>query len=131
MELELKHLAPYLPYELKLYGSSDIWLIHSLGVEDICIANGLHTQTLSFDDCITDYLPILRPLSQLKEVVCQAMSNINTDMSVAIEISEFANKKIILHNLSYGAYEELLRNHYDIFGLIDAGIAIDINMLSV
>jgi len=54
MKIELKHLAPYLPYELQLYRASDVWVMHSLGVEEICIANGLHTQTLSFDDCITD-----------------------------------------------------------------------------
>lgn len=24
-KLELKHLAPYIPYKLNLYGSSDIW----------------------------------------------------------------------------------------------------------
>ena len=74
MKIELKHLAPYLPYELQLHGASDIWVMHSLGVEEICIANGLHTQTLSFDDCLTDYSPMLRPMSSLTKELYYELS---------------------------------------------------------
>ena len=69
--------------------------------------------------------PILKSLSKLKDVVSPAMSDINTDLLIQIEISEFANKKISLNNLSYAAYEELTRNQYDVFGLLDVCLALD------
>lgn len=69
MKLEIKHLAPYLPYGLKLYGASDIWTMHSLGIENIEIYNGLNLQELSFDDCLCDYKPLLHPLSDLTKEI--------------------------------------------------------------
>lgn len=175
MKIELKHLAPYLPYELQLYGASDVWVMHSLGVEEICIANGLHTQTLSFDDCITDYSPMLRPISSLTKeiehkgekfvpIIEIAKLYASTDNIEAIKgaVTNFHYFKcyygksdyqilIINDNLrgwfsyyfnddepncginivnEWEVRDKLFEWHFDVFGLIKVGLAIDINTLS-
>ena len=141
MKIELKHLAPYLPYELQLYGASDIWIMHSLGVEEICVANGLHTQTLSFDDCLTDYSPMLRSMTRLTEeiehggkkiipidhLLPSINDNYYTDkirFQDTVWLKE--NKDGAVFNLSYKKLEKLFECHFDVFGLIPAGLATEI-----
>ena len=49
-------------------------------------------------------------------------------------LQNYTNKQIQPHNaygLSYRTFELLLENHYDVFGLIEKGLAVDINTLSV
>ena len=43
-------------------------------MESWMIANGLHTQTLSFDDCLTDYSPMLRPMTSLTKELYYELS---------------------------------------------------------
>jgi len=143
MELELKHLAPYLPYGFKLYGASDIWEMHSLGIEEICIANGLHIQTLSFNDCLSDYSPILHPLSDLTKEIehngerfvpmfelvslnHKTLSHLNSDG--IITASKRLIKDVINQQLPYLYFIKLLEWHFDVFNLIP-NLAIDINTL--
>lgn len=133
MKIELKHLAPYLPYELQLYGASDIWVMRSLGVEEICIANGLHTQTLSFDDCLTDYSPMLRPMSSLtKEVEVNGKKFIPIEEIKESQHHLFFREDIEnpLEGVQYLEIQKLFEWHFDVFGLIEVGLAIDINTLS-
>ena len=124
--LQIKHLAAYLPYGLPITNGyrDDLIMfgIKSHSIYSYFFVNGAEKSTVS--NFLESY-PFLKPLSDLKDVVSPEMSEINTDTLIAIEISEFANKKISLHNLSYAAYEELLRNHYDVFGLLEKNIAID------
>ena len=141
MKIELKHLAPYLPYELQLYGASDIWIMHSLGVEEICIANGLHTQTLSFDDCLTDYSPMLRSMTRLtKEIEHGGKKIIPIDHLLPSIDDNYYTAKIrfqdsvwlkenndgAVFNLSYKKLEKLFEWHFDVFGLIPAGLATEL-----
>lgn len=145
MKIELKHLAPYLPYELQLYRASDVWVMHSLGVEEICIANGLHTQTLSFDDCITDYSPMLRPISSLtkeiehkgekfvpidvlwNETLEQVDSNTYDDhfFNSDLETTWICQENVL--QLAQIVVDKLLEWHFDVFGLIPAGLATELS----
>ena len=169
--LTIKELAPYLPYELKLYGASDIWVIHSISVEEICIANGLHTQTLSFNDCLSDYLPLLRPLSDLTKPITHngetfvPMEKLCNDFCYRTPCNpEFGKSKILMHadnggglkwwfvyhrnkmtfELSddnrdmsnhtipqYEMFQKLFEWHFDVFGLIERNLAIDINTTKI
>jgi len=143
MKLELKHLAPYLPYGLKIY-MEDL----RSHVKPFSWELGIETnlkQVLDFQN-----KPILRPLSDLKIVG----SDIINEHSINILISE-------KHNIDYGIFShfkghldleldgdhmlrydadksisfqvffdiqnELLKGHYDVFGLIEERLAIDIN----
>lgn len=124
MKLELKHLAPYLPYGL--YVLHTIW-------EEVLLMNitgsGITPQVLSIADVEEFAKPILRPLDGI-------YSEIATDKGVhvpAIELLGISYKKkspsdvynyIKNGNLMYRNQEILISLHFDVFCLIDAGLAI-------
>ena len=130
MKLELKHLAPYLPYGLKFY------------VENV--VKGKYTKSYSWELTLETDLkqvldfqnkPILRPLSDLTEEIenfrdkpednCLVMDNwIDHFLDFTGKVNE-AN----INACPYGLMQILLENHFDIFGLIEKGLAIDINTL--
>tara|TARA_B110000091_G_C13615724_1_gene390768 strand:- start:391 stop:747 length:357 start_codon:yes stop_codon:yes gene_type:complete len=116
MKLELKHLAPYLPYGLKYvkysYNNSPIRHDIMQGVS----TNGIYAcgdiTPLSFKNC----KPILRPLSDLTKLGSNERWWMTTiDLGIT--------------KLGYESIQELLEEHYDIFNLIEKGLAIDINTL--
>ena len=98
MKLELKHIAPYLPYGVHLMNSYGNWhnttLHKSIGVYEML-----------------EMKPILRPLSDLND----EEGEINTPES--------------LQECCYSYVNILISEHYDVFGLIDKGLAIDKNTL--
>lgn len=127
MKLEIKHLAPYLPYGLKMnYG------IHC---PVLCGLNNTDSIWLKYIDGYTreqhigDYKPILRPLSDLTKPITH-------------DGETFVPKLWLYHNYigeqmglnpatwSYRVIQKLIEWHFDVFGLIDAGLAININTLN-
>lgn len=183
MKLELKHLAPYLPYKLRCQ------FIHSGRIGTISniytIGEGYDNEDIKISIDFTDgdhiwmFKPILRPLSDLtKEIevngekfvpMMELFMLINDTHMVDcnygdLDYSEnnvsyggdddwnywinFDNEEI---TLSYDIYEQrfcLMKEwevldfnyiemhekmkewHFDVFGLIDNGVAIDINTLT-
>jgi hypothetical protein len=75
-------------------------------------------------------LPILRPLSDYKEINSPAMKDLNCDLSDQIRILELANKEVSFYYLPYGIAQLLFEAHIDSFNLIPDGLAIDINSLT-
>ena len=125
MKLELKHLAPYLPYGLKMLSS----ITHEVDEMQYLNTTKNHVgrnddfanESEEFVTChnIGNSKPILRPLSDL-------------------ELDEFNNKifnreyiidKETDADLGYYEWCFLFSEHFDVFGLIEAGLAIDINTL--
>ena len=109
-KLELKHLAPYLPYGLKFYWEDlkgNINKPWSLTINSIDFA--LENQNK----------PILRPLSDL----------INNEFEK--ELGHFTpDFKFNLDDTEYKFIEKMLKLHFDVFGLIEKGLAIDKNKLA-
>jgi hypothetical protein len=136
MELTIKHLAAYLPYGLVLYGASDLWEIDILGKENICIKNAVHKQIISLEDLKCNYSPILRPLSMLDKEI-----EVNGERFIPIDWFEEKYYTLSLHkecerlleedgykwinHMSYLLIIHLLEWHFDIFGLIDVGLAVE------
>jgi hypothetical protein len=123
-KLELKHLALYLPYGLKIGHKSGAKSIHILHH-----GNGIG----SISHILTSdlYKPILRPLSDIITKIEH-----NGEKFVPLDILaylfgygclEFDLTDVL--NQPYKQIEKLLEWHFDIFGLIEAGLAIDINTL--
>ena len=98
--LELKHLAPYLPYGLKVFLVNHNYHEYPMTSENIITIEG------------TIRKPILRPLSDL-------------DLP---EDNEF-NTPENLQGCTFGYVTGLISEHYDVFGLIEKGLAIDINTI--
>lgn len=132
MKLELKHITPYLPYELKIF-------------------EPLQSKGLILDLKMTTYnseriglpflfehgfykiqygLPILRPLSDLTkdefEELYDSMSY-NTKMLILRDDNLHYNWA---ESTPYFDFKKLLENHFDVFGLIEKGLAIDVNTLN-
>ena len=156
MKLELKHLADYLPYGVKVTN------IHILN-----IGNGIGSLSHLLTTKNDQYKLILRPLSDLtKEIKVNEETFIpmvylfmnfckvhpdkySLDIGKTIilmdvqhefnewyfvyhikeKLFEFSNKRETAYrNLNQYEMFELLKSwHFDIFGLIDAGLAVDIN----
>ena len=134
MKLELKHLAPYLPYDLK-YASNQNFDIKISKWELKMVEH----QIKIINDCKfeNDYKPILRPLFDLTEEIevngkhfipCYQWDHSNPEQDTYCDrIINVASDPSSVEYLDYFIVEKLFEWHFDIFGLIDAGLAIDIN----
>lgn len=107
MKIELKHLAPYLPYELKSYASYDgkhfMNEVTPENVDSIINGESLHR-------------PMLRPISNLsKEEItyCMDLYGLTED--------EILNSPI--ENLPYGLISSWIEGHIDVFRLTDHNLA--------
>lgn len=128
MKLELKHLAPYLPYDLT--GKSIRGTVFLLGLNSSMLGRGIETRDMS--TWLNDgYKPILRPMSDLllnQQMWFNLMGNKSKWKSIA---AEYENREPYYYEVTAAlpvhTYIELLRYHFDVFGLIEQGLAIDIN----
>ena len=116
MKLELKHLAPYLPYELKILNGKEYDIVNGIDNKTVISLFRGHLENFT---TIENVKPILRPLSDLTE---EHANNCN------YSYRDF-KWEIINKNVSVNIWNDLLSNHYDVFGLIDAGLSIDINTI--
>jgi hypothetical protein len=135
MKLELKHLAPYLPYELLLKGNIESWKMTG---DNISYVEQVQAK------------PILRPLSDL-------VNEINVDGKRFIPIEHFEAGSVYrdykgvktsvyisydlcgetftdaiciggsIKDTDYKYVELLLKWHFDVFRLIEDGLAINMN----
>ena len=123
MKLEIKHLAPYLPYGLRIEhptmmsGDRKISEMRNLGQTSIEISHRIYVQ-------ISSCKPLLRPLSDYADINSDAMNSLNCDISEQINLNEFAIGYICLGSLYQSTYDICLKNHIDVFGLIDQGLAL-------
>jgi hypothetical protein len=172
MKLELKHLAPYLPYGLNFYyfdeerersyhNSTIDWMEPAQGsIGEVTIGH----EDGSEDMQLGDLKPILRPLSDLtKEIEHNGerfvpIIELNRMRGVTVEPSDY--KELFDDREAYGCkwgftysfyfdkqtmsfydnqvagvspqwdmFQKLIEWHFDVFNLIDQGLAVDINTL--
>lgn len=122
-KLELKHLTPYLPYGLKIKTSNNqgnvIRQIHGIDIsEEFILACGYINYIESdnyYPYTLKSCKPILRPLSDLKEDNYYFTYCNNSGFMMKGKNETY----IRLNDLEY-----LFKNHFDVFGLIDKGLAI-------
>lgn len=122
MKLELKHLAPYLPYGLKRHCPSSNVMIHDYTAMEF-------TQETCDRHQSYGWKPILRPLSDLTEIFYWDNlqdGDCELDRERINEIKNSPRGHLKLYQSNY-----LFKHHFDIFGLIEKSLAIDINTLSV
>lgn len=125
MKLELKYLAPYLPYRLQVEIER---LKYPCGKEIV----ELNLKNIEqFDNKkMWKFKPILRPMSDLhnteltyKEKATEKSICNNDDYVIE---KDFKKTEIV----SASFYLWLISEHFDVFGLIEKGLAIDINTLN-
>jgi len=134
MKLELKHLSPYLPYKLKCLRGKEVFILN--GIRDWIGWSGY------FDDKhgstavpISVIKPILKRMDILiiSPIVMDEMNEIHTveynGRGTFVEPDSDNGDPFNAEYLPYSSLFILFKNHFDVFGLIDAGLAIDINTL--
>lgn len=137
-KLELKHLAPYLPYGLKGIQEVNglIWWLHK--ESNICRAEDNYHSISVNDFLIFELKPILRPLSELEKEI--SYNGVYEMLGVFIgqwqeewveHFIDFTGRphEANIELCPYDLMQLLLMNHFDVFGLIPKGLAIDINTL--
>lgn len=149
--LTLEHLAPYLPYGVEVKTEDGIFKVVGW-VDDI----GICLDTIFYGaNAIPEYKLILRPLSDLtKEIEHNGRSFVPMDTVGDIPnnfckcdfvtdwcdkggdfneyVKEFANGVFGNHHLDYlpfGFVQKLIEWNFDVFGLLDQNLAIDINSI--
>lgn len=142
MELQVKHLAPYLPYGLKLqYVVRE--KVEKTGImksinhnEDETHPTRVSISAMYNEEHIWMFKPLLRPLSQIKEYfepIFETDKEVNEFLSyetlTPFSIEDLEN--CLPNYIPYGSFKVLLKHHFDVFGLIEKGLAVDINTLSV
>ena len=153
MELELKHITPYLPYELQVDYNGKVWYTDSVILYNRVV---LLTEDASTSASICEVKPILTPLSSMtkeeayefgvllmgeadmedKEIGIGEMRLMGAtyptivykdkedeEYSITIQFSSVGISGIDL--VPYEAYEWLFKHHFDVFNLINKGLAIE------
>ena len=133
MKLELKHLAPYLPYGLRIYDET------SKSSYELDCNNLLNVIKYSLE--YQDTKPILRPLTDLtkEEFINDILGSARAMNGCKItpflqrggSIDFYTHRKDDTPTgaLLISQYWKLFELHFDVFGLIDKGLAIDINTI--
>ena len=130
MKLELKHLAPYLPYGLELY--SDGKKYKTIGFKQDSLLTTLVDNPLLDEIYHTGFnamKPILRPLADLDKPEFEMD---DWRKQAILSLDETANlpynsRESHIGGIVYGDMLKLFEYHFDVFGLIKEGLAIDIN----
>ena len=119
-KLELKHIAPYLPYGLVVTNLNEKIELSVRNIDFMLLPS-------------QDFKPMLKPLSDLTEKEANFMwfEIISTDND-CFNQDDFYESVVLgsVQFLPIMVYEYLLSKHFDVFGLIDKGLAININTLN-
>ena len=131
--LTIKHLAPYLPYGLRVivikdYSTGDGFWVMAGNEMDIDLNNIMFQSK--------HYKPILRPLSDLiKEIEINGEKFVPNN-----KLNDMYGQSLITHDYlhlvlpiicePYILVRQLFEWHFDVFGLIKQGLAVDINIQS-
>jgi hypothetical protein len=129
-KLELKHLAPYLPYEIRVtlieefFGKEKIEYEHHQRIDRVYFEYGsikLHTEPFSKFESLDCYLLELRPLSYLTKEI-----EVNFKRFVPIEVLQLIDINLIfdIEILPFYKMQKLIEWKFDVFRLIDKNLAI-------
>lgn len=142
-KLTIEHLAPYLPYQLKFKHPLGQFEMIGLKNEQTGVVFNYKGDTLS--TYFYEVQPILRPISDLKNppndgsdyysfitklnVECALVNDATFDTDLDFYTPENNSDYFSLLE-ALRVYNWLIKNHFDVFGLIEKGLAIGINTLT-
>ena len=126
MNLVFKNYSVYLPYNLKVKYDLNGDVKHfRIGVLT-GIRNQVGEKLIVEIDKYGYYPESCKP-------ILKSLNDLDIDI-LPKNLQNYSQQQIQPHNvygLSYRTFEILLEKHYDVFGLIEKGLAVDINKLSV
>lgn len=149
-QLEVKHLAPYLPYDLmtdkgKLVSIQNVCIsvqVPILKFEVVCDKYDVTEQIIKYPDIdpskyryeaalISEVKPILRPVSDLAMEHCfnprwkfifedYEVEYYASDTEIILDFTSNSDPELFHHPI----VQRLFEHHFDVFGLINKGLAI-------
>lgn len=131
MKLKLEHLAPYLPYQLEGYCLANIHTIVEFIKPNRIGGITKFGNHVPIADTFKGFKPLLRPLSQIQsyfEPLWDSDIDVRTYLSEEY-ITSFgfeSIEEILEHKVEWwpvGFYTTLLKHHFDVFELIENGLA--------
>jgi hypothetical protein len=126
MNLSFKHLAPYLPYKLAIWDCVDNEKVEILGINQINNVIVLQYDVEEDVELNSDFKPILRPITDLNCDFEIDDCNVYNSLS-ARSRNDLNYSNPLLLKWSYEDIQILLKHHFDVFGLIEKGLAISIH----
>ena len=132
MNLELKHIAPYLPYELNLLYISKGESIKGTLTSLSHYVWETHPTRLGIDtddkEHIWMFKPILRPLSTLNTKFCETHNiEFTHRLWSDLNFNQDPKKEGCSDYFTFKDIQLLAKFHFDLFGLIDAGLAVEMD----
>ena len=154
--MKLEHLAPYLPYGLKCRTKiGDLflnrltncetfkaWFVYTYDSKNALVKHNYEVNTSNDNTCgkgfrLNEIKPILRPLSEFKY---QDIIKVNNylglgkwcdyyDLFFDAWFDDSERLQNLVLQMPFELMQFFLKNHFDVFGLIEKGEAIDINTL--
>ena len=128
-KLELKYILPYVPFDVNVKVgriSKAILTLNNTGADHISVRQVLTNPK--------GWQLILRPLSELADTSKSWMEQLNElqtlDYDEEIGFIDEVSHGFDCQWLSYAVFVKLLEWHFDVFSLIEQGLAIDINTLN-
>ena len=141
MKLELKHLAPYLPYDLQMAYIIRGKIVEIGDLNKVFIyRNETHPirYGINYNDAEHEWMfkPILRPLSSMTEKESDELEDIigcnfyiyASGNGIEIEdiiIDPWGGQSVLRMETLNRIYEWLFAHHFDVFNLIENNLAID------
>lgn len=137
MKVELKHIAPYLPYGLRIHVLNDIDNVYETETLKGLTNDGFETEYGHYEFGHKDK-PILRPLSDLTKEIdhngerfvpidrLQTETNWCDAYDEWLDCTHGMNDRMI-ETCPYEISQNLFEWHFDVFSLIDSGLAVSIN----
>lgn len=133
--LQAVFLAPYLPFRLK--GQVFEYKIDRTknrheeltGIEMWQEKNKYWGVTTKSNSRITlcSFKPILRPISDFYDINAPAFIDTNFDITTQLTLVDLCSKKQHYSGISYFEMQEFLREHIDIFNLIEQDLAVSVH----
>lgn len=136
MKTELKHLAAYYPYDLKVQyydderGNMTVCRISELREEECTINDSQNQWEVEF----YEFMPILNPLINLDISALKIIypNTPNFDFLVSTQnTKDYHFKNLSNSTVEYCIMQYCFENSFDVFGLIECKCAIDVNTLTV
>ncbi len=131
MELQLKHLSPYLPYGLKIFVCENEC--------EMTIEDEMDSETICLRDVIENYhKPMLRPLSDLNNEITVGDNKICPidyleekyyTLDLHKQCERIMEDSRWINHCEYILIQYLLEWHFDVNDLIENNLAIDINSI--
>ena len=128
-ELLLKDLCARLPYNPLVEYKGESYNVLGIAHERLVLCKPFMSYTLKENPLVEEVKPYLFPLSSMSEEQIVEFDKI-AELDIEYSITQIKND-VLIWTSGLNRFNWLLKNHFDVYGLIDKGLAIDATNLNI